>query len=46
MTARLIASEERRAVMGLGATGQSVARWWRRQGCPFMALDMYTEPKN
>jgi len=43
MTARLIASEERRAVMGLGATGQSVARWWRRQGCPFMALDTRPE---
>jgi UDP-N-acetylmuramoylalanine-D-glutamate ligase len=34
MTARLIASEERRAIMGLGVTGQSVARWWRRQGVP------------
>ena len=43
MTARLIASEERRAVMGLGVTGQSVARWWRRQGSPFMALDTRSE---
>ncbi len=43
MTAHLIASEERRAVIGLGATGQSVARWWRLQGCPFMALDTRPE---
>jgi UDP-N-acetylmuramoylalanine--D-glutamate ligase len=43
MTARLIASEERRAVMGLGVTGQSVARWWRRQGSPFVALDTRSE---
>ena len=43
MTARLIASEERRAIMGLGVTGQSVARWWRRQGCPFLALDTRPE---
>jgi len=43
MTARLIASNERRAVLGLGITGCSVARWWRRQGHPFIALDTRPE---
>lgn len=43
MTAHLIASNERRAVLGLGITGCSVARWWRRQGYPFIALDTRPE---
>ncbi len=43
MTARLIASNERRAILGLGATGCSVARWWRSRGCPFIALDTRPE---
>ena len=32
MTSATIASSERRLIFGLGATGQSVARWWRQQG--------------
>ena len=32
MTSATIASSERRPIFGLGATGQSVARWWRQQG--------------
>ena len=43
MTAHLIASNERRGVLGLGVTGCSVARWWRSQGCPFIALDTRPE---
>jgi len=30
-------------VLGLGATGCSVARWWRRQGIPFIAVDTRAE---
>lgn len=36
---RLIASSERRAVLGLGVTGCSVARFWRDQGVAFDAFD-------
>jgi len=43
MSAGLIASTERRMVLGLGATGCSVARWWRRQGIPFIAVDTRAE---
>ena len=37
--AGLIATSEQRMVLGLGATGCSVARWWRAQGVPFKAAD-------
>ena len=29
--------------MGLGVTGQSVARWWRRQGVKFTAIETREE---
>ena len=35
----LIATTEQRMVLGLGVTGCSVARWWRKQGVPFVAAD-------
>ena len=43
MTSATIASSERRLIFGLGATGQSVARWWRQQGLAFTALDTRAE---
>ena len=43
MTSATIASSERRLIFGLGATGQSVARWWRQQGLAFAALDTRAE---
>ena len=43
MTSATIASSERRLIFGLGATGQSVARWWRQQGVAFAALDTRAE---
>ena len=43
MTSATIASSERRLIFGLGATGQSVARWWRQQGLAFAALDTRVE---
>lgn len=30
-------------MLGLGVTGQSVARYWRRQGIPFVAVDTRAE---
>lgn len=39
MSAQLIATTERRMILGLGATGRSVARFWRAQGLPFAAAD-------
>lgn len=43
MTASTIASSERRLLVGLGVTGQSVARWWRQQGVVFGAIDTRAE---
>ena len=43
MPVQVIASNEQRAVLGLGVTGCSVARWWRAQGVPFTALDTRPE---
>jgi len=43
MTSATIASSERRLIFGLGATGQSVARWWRQQGVAFAAVDTRAE---
>ncbi len=43
MKSATIASSERRLIFGLGATGQSVARWWRQQGVAFAALDTRAE---
>ena len=43
MPVHVIASNEQRALLGLGATGCSVARWWRDQGVPFIALDTRAE---
>ena len=43
MRSATIASSERRLIFGLGATGQSVARWWRQQGAAFAALDTRAE---
>ena len=39
MNAQLIASTDLRLIVGLGATGRSVARWWARQGHRFIATD-------
>jgi UDP-N-acetylmuramoylalanine--D-glutamate ligase len=39
MTPELISSSTRRAVLGLGQTGRSVARFWKEQGVPFIAMD-------
>lgn len=38
-----IASTEKRVLVGLGVTGQSVARWWQRQGIGFTAIDTRAE---
>ena len=38
-----IASTEKRMIFGLGATGRSVARWWKSQGVPFVAIDTREE---
>ena len=43
MKSATIARSERRLIFGLGATGQSVARWWRQQGVAFAALDTRAE---
>lgn len=43
VSAGLIATTERRMVLGLGVTGCSVARWWCRQGLPFTAADTRAE---
>ena len=39
MTPELISSSTRRAVLGMGHTGRSVARFWKEQGLPFIAMD-------
>lgn len=38
-----IASTEKRVLIGLGVTGQSVARWWQQQGIGFTAIDTRAE---
>ena len=38
-----LASTEKRVLVGLGVTGQSVARWWQRQGIGFTAIDTRAE---
>lgn len=43
MSAQLIATTERRMILGLGATGRSVARFWHAQGLPFAAADTRAE---
>ena len=43
MSAQLIATTERRMVLGLGVTGRSVARFWHGQGLPFAAADTRAE---
>ena len=43
MSAQLIATTERRMILGLGATGRSVARFWQAQGLPFAAADTRAE---
>ena len=35
----LISSSTRRAIVGMGATGRSVARFWRSQGLHFEVFD-------
>ena len=35
----LISSSIRRGVLGMGHTGRSVARYWKAQGIPFIAMD-------
>ena len=39
----MIASSEKRLIVGLGITGRSVARWWRQQGVAFTAFDTRQE---
>jgi UDP-N-acetylmuramoylalanine--D-glutamate ligase len=39
----MIASSEKRLIVGLGMTGRSVARWWRQQGIAFTAFDTRQE---
>lgn len=39
----LISSSTRRAIIGLGTTGRSVARFWKAQGIPFVAFDTRSE---
>jgi UDP-N-acetylmuramoylalanine-D-glutamate ligase len=35
----LISSSVRRGILGMGHTGRSVARHWKAQGIPFIAMD-------
>ena len=43
MMSSTIASSENRMIFGLGITGRSVARWWRRQNMAFTAVDTREE---
>lgn len=43
MMPELISSSTRRAILGLGTTGRSVARFWKARGIPFIALDTRPE---
>ena len=46
MMPELISSSTRRAILGLGTTGRSVARFWKARGIPFVALDTRVELAN
>ena len=46
MMPELISSSTRRAILGLGTTGRSVARFWKSRGIPFIALDTRPEVAN
>lgn len=46
MMPELISSSTRRAILGLGTTGRSVARFWKARGIPFIALDTRPELAN
>ena len=46
MMPELISSSTRRAILGLGTTGRSVARFWKARGIPFVALDTRAELAN
>ena len=46
MMPELISSSTRRAILGLGTTGRSVARFWKARGIPFIALDTRAELAN
>ena len=39
----MIASSEKRLIVGLGITGRSVARWWSQKGITFTAFDTRQE---
>jgi len=40
----IIASSNRKAIIGLGATGLSCARFFQRRGIPFVMMDTRDEP--
>ena len=42
----LISSSVRRGVLGMGHTGRSVARHWKAQGIPFIAMDTRADLAN
>ena len=42
----LISSSVRRGVLGMGHTGRSVARHWKAQGMPFIAMDTRADLAN
>ncbi len=46
MMPELISSSTQRAILGLGTTGRSVARFWKAHGIPFIALDTRPELAN
>ena len=46
MMPELISSSTQRAILGLGTTGRSVARFWKARGIPFIALDTRPELAN
>ena len=46
MMPELISSSVRRGVLGKGHTGRSVARHWKAQGIPFVAMDTRADLAN
>ena len=42
----LISSSVRRCILGMGRTGRSVARYWKAQGIPFIAMDTRADLAN
>jgi UDP-N-acetylmuramoylalanine--D-glutamate ligase len=46
MMPELISSSVRRGVLGMGHTGRSVARYWKAQGIPFIAMDTRADLAN